>query len=107
MKDKKDGKNRAYGPPTHSNQSPLASTTTDKDDITHRPFYHPSVMSNTFSAPIFPVPDRYELSSNYGMKPSTYHHHPVAPPPTTLSLDNYYYTNPHSTLLQQQSGLFL
>lgn len=108
MKDKKDGKNRAYGVTTHCNQSPHASTTTDKDDLTHRTFYQPTVLSSTFSAPIFSVPDRYELSPNYGMKQSTYHHHPPPPPPPpTLSFENYYYNTPHSTLLQQQSGLFL
>jgi hypothetical protein len=91
MKDKKDGKNRAYGSTSNQNTSPLATSTMEKDDLTHRAYHHHQVyysptISASFQPPVFPITDRYDLTTNY------YNPHPPN------SYDNYYF-NPHN---QQQ-----
>jgi hypothetical protein len=92
MKDKKDGKSRAYGSITHQNNSPLASSTTEKDDLTHRSYYHHNYYPSSIpAASIFPV---NEMTMNYGIKPSNYY--------TPTPYENYYLNSQNSTVYQQQ-----
>jgi hypothetical protein len=90
MKDKKDGKNRSYVSTTNQNTSPLATSTMEKDDLTHRAYHHqiyyPPNISASFQSPVFPITDRYELPTNYDVKQSNYY---TPHPPT--SYDNYYF----------------
>jgi len=108
MKDKKDGKNRALHTneyTVHQNNSPLATSTTEKDDFTHRSYshhhsyYQPS-MSGTYQSQIdynpLPERDNYERTTNYDIKQSNYYT-PI--PPT--SYDNYYFNSQNSTIHHQ------
>ena len=97
MKDKKDGKSRASysngGCPLNLHGSPLATSTTEKEELTlrayhhHQNYYQPSTMSVPYpphasSSPSFQSPldyhlaqprDMYEMTANYSLKPSPFH----------------------------------
>ncbi|CAF2483034.1 unnamed protein product [Rotaria sp. Silwood2] len=138
MKDKKDGKNRTSyinGCNMNLNSSPLASSTTEKDDLTlrsyhhHQNYYQPSQgvphMSVTFPTPSSfqnqlnytssQTNDLYEMT-NYSIKQSNYYtnngnnlktnYHTSIPP---TSYDNYYFNSENSIIhhQQQQTGSML
>jgi hypothetical protein len=110
MKDKKDGKNRGLytnGCPINQNNSPLATSTAEKDDLIHRSYDHhhhhnyyhqPTMMSATYQTQVAYNPhlvtDTYEISTNYSMKQSNYY----TPPPPPTSYDNYYFHSQNSTI---------
>jgi hypothetical protein len=88
MKDKKDGKNRGL-----SITSPLATSTTEKDDLTHRSYYQPPI-SVTYQSQIdYHHHSTYEM--NHNIKQTNYYN-PLPP----ISYDNYYLNSQHH---QQQS----
>ncbi|CAF0850653.1 unnamed protein product [Adineta steineri] len=126
MKDKKDGKSRtAYtnGCTMNLNNSPLASSTTEKDDLTFRSYHHhsyyttplphppPSSMPVTYHSQIDYNPssstiDAYDMSTNYPMKQSNYYlnGHNLKANYNSSSYDNYYFNSENSTIHHQQSG---
>ena len=133
MKEKKDGKNRIpYTNVRHLDfsYSPLASSTTEKDDSNlrsyqeqqhhHHGYYQPSPMSVTFSTPSSfqnqydyissLATDIYETATNYPLKHSNYYpsgNNHKTDYNTSLNLtsyDNYYFNSEHSTMHHQQSG---
>lgn len=136
MKDKKDGKNRTSytnGCNMNLNSSPLASSTTEKDDLNlrsyhhnHHNYYQPVPMPVTFSAPPPPssfqtqheytstqAADLYEMTTNYSLKQSNYYNHGnnlkgnyhTSFP--AASYDNYYFNAENSTMHHQQTGTML
>ncbi len=118
MKDKKDGKSRALytnGFNNNLNNSPLASSTTEKDDLAihsyHHGYYQPPPMSVTFhtQGDYNPPPstiDPYEISPNYPMKQSHYYTNGnnLKTNYNSTSYDNYYFNQENSTTHHQQSG---
>lgn len=131
MKDKKDGKNRssyATGCGISMTNSPLASSTTEKDDLTLRSYQHhqhgyyqptppppaPSSMPVAFHPHVEYTPsstpiDPYDMSANYPMKQSNYY--PNGNPPKmayhSAPYDNYYFNPDNSAMHHQQSGPLL
>jgi hypothetical protein len=92
MKDKKDGRNRASytnGYNLNPTNSPLATSTTEKDDLTLRPYHHQGYYQ----------PTTYQSQIDYNPPPTTNYYNSL--PPT--SYDNYYYHHHH----QQQSDQVL
>ncbi|CAF0820014.1 unnamed protein product [Adineta ricciae] len=136
MKDKKDGKNRTSytnGCGMHLNNSPLATSTTEKDDLTLRSYHssHPHHAYYQHQLPPPPPPpsssmsvpfhsqvsynsqssaiDTYDMSTSYPMKQSNYYtngnHHKLSY--NSTSYDNYYFNPENSTINHQQSGPML
>ncbi|CAF1426342.1 unnamed protein product [Rotaria magnacalcarata] len=137
MKDKKDGKSRTSyinGYNANLSTSPLASSTTEKDDLSLRSYHH---HHNNYYQPPPPAPmpitfpttssfqnqlnnysssqtsDIYDMSANYTLKQSNYFtsgnnfktNYHSSPPP--VSYDNYYFNAENSTIYHQQSGAIL
>jgi len=103
MKDKKNGKNRGLSTTT----SPLATSTTEKDDLTHCLYHHhsyyqpPPPMSVTYQSQIdyHPLSVTNTYGMNHNIKQSNYYS-PI--PPT--SYDNYYLNSQNISIHHQQSG---
>ncbi|UJR08644.1 hypothetical protein I4U23_012903 [Adineta vaga] len=139
MKDKKDGKNRTSytnGCGMNLNNSPLATSTTEKDDLTlrsyhphhpHHSYYQPSIhppppppssSSSSMAVPFHSqvgygsssaTIDSYDMSTNYLMKHSNYYTNGNHQKTTynSTAYDNYYFNPENSTIHHQQSGPML
>ncbi|CAF1206431.1 unnamed protein product [Rotaria sordida] len=135
MKDKKDGKNRisyTNGCNNNLNNSPLASSTTEKDDLTFRSYHHhhnyyqptppisvtfpsiPSSFQNQLNYRSSQTNNLYDMTTNYSIKQSNYYnnqnnfktnyHTSIFP----TSYDNYYFNSENSIIHhQQQTGSIL
>ncbi|CAF3376715.1 unnamed protein product [Rotaria socialis] len=138
MKDKKDGKSRTSyinGCNANLNTSPLASSTTEKDDLSllsyhhhHNNYYQPppppasmpvafpttsSFQNQLNNYSSSPTSDIYDMAANYTLKQSNYFtngnnfktNYHSSRPP--VSYGNYYFNVENSTIHHQQTGAIL
>ena len=84
MKDKKNGKIAGFN--SNLTNSPLATSTTEKDDLTHHPYQH----QGYYQSQVIYNPT---ITTNYY---NTY--------PRPTSYDNYYYHHHHHHQQQQQQS---